>query len=143
MGQETSVGSWGELEQKLNDFRQSHTGNNPLLFRGQSNACWPLNTTLDRMRKGVPFQDYYEVICSVRAEIETVTGKKWKIPEYAEIEKLVTTLQSFSPTYEYMAYLRHYGFPSPLLDWSSSPYVAAFFAFEKAIIYFTTAFYRW
>jgi hypothetical protein len=30
----------------------------------------------------------------------------------------------------FMAYLRHHGFPSPLLDWSRSPYVAAFFAFE-------------
>jgi hypothetical protein len=34
--------------------------------------------------------------------------------------------------FEYVAYLRHHGFPSPLLDWSESPYVAAFFAFRDA-----------
>jgi len=34
--------------------------------------------------------------------------------------------------FEYVAYLRHHGFPSPLLDWSQSPYVAAFFAFRNA-----------
>ncbi|MGA7521594.1 MAG: FRG domain-containing protein, partial [Acidobacteriaceae bacterium] len=34
--------------------------------------------------------------------------------------------------FEYVSYLRHHGFPSPLLDWSLSPYVAAFFAFRDA-----------
>jgi hypothetical protein len=34
-------------------------------------------------------------------------------------------------SYSYMAHLRHSGFPSPLLDWTRSPYVAAFFAFSE------------
>ena len=37
-----------------------------------------------------------------------------------------------SQLYEYMVYLRHHGFPSPLLEWTMSPYIAAYFAFAKA-----------
>lgn len=35
------------------------------------------------------------------------------------------------PNIEFLAFLRHHGFPSPLLDWSESPYVAAFFALRE------------
>jgi hypothetical protein len=90
--------------------------------------------------------DYYDLILSARAEIETFTGISWTIPpQYRVIEKemdhiprnhdLVGSELPFgrTPAYEYMAYLRHHGFPSPLLDWTRSPYLAAYFAFARAI----------
>ncbi|MDE2365047.1 MAG: FRG domain-containing protein, partial [Hyphomicrobiales bacterium] len=36
------------------------------------------------------------------------------------------------PGYDLFAHVRHHGLPSPLLDWSRSLYVAAYFAFATA-----------
>ena len=38
-------------------------------------------------------------------------------------------MRSTGPMSDQLAWLRHHEAPSPLLDWSCSPYVAAFFAF--------------
>jgi hypothetical protein len=86
------------------------------------------------------FRDYYRVISKIRPQVESLRGKEWLIPEYVEVEKQCATYDEFDlvlwggrcPGYAYMAYLRHHGFPSPLLDWSRSPYVAAYFAFSRA-----------
>jgi hypothetical protein len=110
------------------------------LFRGQAESTWPLQTTLERYRVDkTTLHHYYSSMWRVKPQIEAHTGAKWFLkllpPEYLE---LVTnsdaefTLRNDFPGYDYMAYMRHHGFPSPLLDWSRSIYVAAFFAFREA-----------
>ena len=104
-------------------------------------SCWALDTTLDRSKhEGMKFDDYYRIISSFHPEVETLTGNTWSIPAYQDIVALVQDYDRLSlelsfgrnPAYDYLAYLRHHGFPSPLLDWTRSPYIAAYFAFSKA-----------
>jgi len=137
------VESWEQFEEKLRILimdrseRKSTTSLHvsPFMFRGQSSNSWQLTTTLERNdREKMPLKQYYRLISIVKPQIETFTGTTWDIMSYDEyLEWLYdndTLMPGNFPAYDYIVYLRHHGFPSPLLDWTRSPYVAAYFAFR-------------
>lgn len=96
------------------------------LFRGQANASWELETTLDRMvKRDFGMEEYFKALRAVRPAVISITGKEWEFPNDFDDEVFVPQ------GYEFMVYLRHHGFPSPLLDWTRSPFVAAYFAFRS------------
>ena len=102
----------------------------PVLFRGQAKSSDELKTTLERhsSRLYSP-QEYYEVMLAIRYAVESWTEKRWDIPDqYKRDDRVPGAPQG----YEFMTYLRHHDFPSPLLDWTHSFYVAAFFAFRSS-----------
>jgi hypothetical protein len=142
--EERNLESWEEFERDLKELRKSDEdpseSRSELLFRGQRDSCWRLETTLDREQDRVRFIDYYRLIHRIHPQIETMVGVEYPIPTYPEVEPQVREYDEFSrtlgfgrcPGYAYMAYLRHHGFPSPFLDWTRSHAIAAFFAFRHA-----------
>lgn len=107
----------------------------PILFRGQTDTNYCLETTLERVTRQPSFSanEYYKIIKCAEKKINSCCkhGWHWHLPEPKDIKWDDFFVVNHLEIIEYMAYLRHHGFPSPLLDWTRSPYVAAFFAFHN------------
>jgi FRG domain len=133
MDKQARVDTWEECEQRLlqieNDNGKSLTG---VWFRGQSDASWCLKTTLERRSRRLFFiREYWELSLRIKPIIETITGKTWKTTDWSEPSWPIESYFRDVMDYDYIAHLRHHSFPSPLLDWSRSPYIAAYFAFAS------------
>lgn len=133
------LSSWADLMPVIAELRMEHAkASEPgshLLFRGQANSCWGLGTTLERRFPSCQWSwaDYYQLVRSTLPQIQSFTGREWNFPPYDKVADFGSDLDhqlKSLPGYEYLVYVRHHGFPSPLLDWSRSPFVAAFFAYR-------------
>ncbi len=139
--EEKNVSGWGEYVEEVRRLASSCAGlHKPPLFRGLAQSDWGLQTTLGRSYPAVrSFLEYYRKVSASKGAVEMLTARRWdNVPEYGELremvgtdlDRLTTILTGRQEILEFLLYLRHHGFPSPLLDWTASPYVAAFFAFE-------------
>ena len=144
---------WSEFNGALEDVYKKHgvlrvddgkaLRDNMILYRGHGSSEWELTTTLERVSKNEwKVLDYIRQITACYPQIESFNGVEFNGVEFAienwpEFEiKYKEKVREFDPEisfYEYWTYLRQHGYPSPLLDWTSSPYIAAFFAFFERI----------
>lgn len=92
----------------------------PQLCRGQANSSWKLRTSFHRSNvKQLDFKNYFENLIPYLADaIETLEGR---------------TIDVANPVVNgaFLAYAQHHGLPTPLLDWTYSPYKAAYYAFSS------------
>ncbi len=139
--EEVTISSWEEFEETINttysDIEQKRKDDistylSPLLFRGQSNSNWQLQSTLERYledkecKRTISWKDYHSILQSILPSIDSYTSNKYTINDFK------MDMTPVPPSYDLMIYLRHHGFPSPLLDWTRSMYIASFFAFNDA-----------
>jgi len=93
------------------------------LFRGQSDPTWTLTSTFDRMfatqLKAKRLQISSDLLRNFKAALEAFT-----IPAEARADDAIL-----------LALGQHYGLPTRLLDWTESPYIAAFFAYNRTTLW--------
>jgi hypothetical protein len=103
-----------ELFQKLSDPPKQH-----LVYRGQRNACWKLSSTLSRHTRAPFDRTTTSLLDRMLNKFVVYTKGIGLEPPYGEKDTRHGRLE----------FARHYGVPSPLIDFTYSPYIAAFFAF--------------
>jgi hypothetical protein len=108
------VNSWEEFDQVVKHYCENDLDGN-YVFRGQKHYLWQLEPTLDRLVKG-----------AVKADLADKHLSNFRLSTRGRLnDKAILDKDS-----ELWALGQHHGLATPLLDWSLSPYVALFFAFE-------------
>lgn len=111
---------WDQFKKRVTAIARDGIEGHPaseMLYRGQSLASFGLSASLDRMNsnRDVAWRNRLQ-----KSAVETFCSRN---PEIA------STLSAD----QVLAILQHNGCPTRLLDWSRSPYVAAFFALSATL----------
>lgn len=115
--------SWEELKRDLVallfDDRPFRSGQ--YLYRGCGDAAWTLMSSFDRQFGFLPGDKRMAIWNALLREFRESCAEHGVAREIIADDKAL------------LAFAQHHGLPTRLLDWSLSPYVAAFFAFRQAL----------
>ena len=92
------------------------------IFRGHKTTDWKLQTKFERVC------DRFEIRASDRPRIEKNMVREFQ----RRLHHYTGDVPDKGANDEWMALMQHHGAPTRLLDFTYSPYVAAYFAFENA-----------
>jgi hypothetical protein len=133
---EQEINSWPDFESVYDKHFRRKRGR--WYFRGQRDSGWRIETTLERLlgRVGRPANasPYPHYPCgresnTVGARVELILLRAFQ----ARSSKFLPNLPRPDDTLEWLALMRHWGLPSRLLDVTTSPHVALYFALADSL----------
>ena len=112
---ESGVSSWESFKSELMKFRFGDR-----IFRGQGDV-WPLQTSFHRTRRKDLHRYLLEDIPKLHHAVTSRIDHLFDLHKPVELGAFLNLLQ-------------HHGYPTPLLDWTYSPFVAAWFAYSDSLV---------
>ena len=110
----SNVSTWKELKEFVSDLPSRK-----YIFRGQKfSSKWRLRTHFHRSGRSDLKRLIYQDIPELYRATVNITSHKFNLLNPDERGA-------------FYALVQHHGYPTPLLDWTYSPFVAAFFAFSE------------
>lgn len=113
-----NVFTWEEYKRMVSGLVQN---NDSFFCRGHADESWKLQTSFHRIssQKNITLIQYLDVIVpEVQYFVSAIRDEIINCNDNLEFGAFFSLLQ-------------HHGFPTPLLDWTLSPYIAAYFAFRE------------
>ena len=112
----TEVKDWNDYKQYVNDNYMIDLEGRRFLFRGQKKNTWRLQTKFHRTNRADLTRFLNEDVQTLHKHLSART-------------RHVFNLEIPNENGAFLNLAQHHGYPTPLLDWTYSLYVAAFFAY--------------